>query len=345
MQNIDIFIITYNRKKYIERTLNLLFAEDSPIKDWAITVLDNASTDGTSEFLESFCSVHKNLSYIKNVRNIGGNANIVRAYELSLNKNCEYVWVLCDDDLYDFSSWAEIQKAIDDKYDIICVCNYAFPEEEEKIFHIPNLLLQLTFVPAGIYKKSLFKDDVFPNMYDAISSLFPQSVISIEAINNGKRIYEVKNEIVHNGIFYDKKERDDLSYTRGKKHSLKRTSDMTWILGFSNVITLIDNKVLRQNAIENVFNHNDLILPGGIDNFLNFELKKHVLNGNIHYVSEIEENLCMQTKKKIEDKIKSYNNCAQLFGFKRRCKNFIRIHFPAVFKLLKKLKKTVLHSK
>ena len=50
-QNIDIIIITYNRFKYIKRTLGYLFDENSPIKDYEMTVLDNCSTDGTSEFL------------------------------------------------------------------------------------------------------------------------------------------------------------------------------------------------------------------------------------------------------------------------------------------------------
>ena len=42
---LQICIITYNRKKYIERTLNQLLAENSPIKDFVIAVFDNASAE------------------------------------------------------------------------------------------------------------------------------------------------------------------------------------------------------------------------------------------------------------------------------------------------------------
>ena len=53
-EKLEIFIPTYNRKPYIKHTLTQLTAADSPVKDCSITVLDNASEDGSSEVIADF---------------------------------------------------------------------------------------------------------------------------------------------------------------------------------------------------------------------------------------------------------------------------------------------------
>ena len=56
---LDIVLITYNRKNCLQKTFEQIFAENSPIKDFDITILNNASTDGTSEFIEKYCKHSK----------------------------------------------------------------------------------------------------------------------------------------------------------------------------------------------------------------------------------------------------------------------------------------------
>ena len=114
---LDIVLITYNRKEFLEETFGQIFAQDSPIKDFDITILDNHSTDGTSEFIQEYCLKHPNIKHIRNKVNIGGNANIAKALVEIPTK--EYVWVLCDNDSYDWSAWNEIEQAVKDNYDVI----------------------------------------------------------------------------------------------------------------------------------------------------------------------------------------------------------------------------------
>ena len=117
-QSIEIILITYNRKKHLQNTFNQIFAEESPIKDFPITILDNKSTDGTSELIEEYRIKFPNIKHIINNRNIGGNANIARAFEIASK---EYVWILCDDDEYDFTHWKDVEKAIEENYDAIVI--------------------------------------------------------------------------------------------------------------------------------------------------------------------------------------------------------------------------------
>lgn len=124
MAELELFLITYNRKDKLQQTLRSLLDEQSPLSHRPLTVLDNASTDGTSEWLQSFCPAYPHIHYIRHSKNIGGNANIARAFEMA---RAEYVWVLCDDDSYDFSHWDECLRALQSKPAAVVVANYAKP--------------------------------------------------------------------------------------------------------------------------------------------------------------------------------------------------------------------------
>ena len=116
---LQIVLVTYNRKDFLEKTLNQLFLETSPIKDFDITILNNDSTDGSTELINDFCTRHNNLTHIQNKINIGGNANILRAIEYATKK---YIWILADDDTYDFSECDDvIEKICNDDFALIHV--------------------------------------------------------------------------------------------------------------------------------------------------------------------------------------------------------------------------------
>ncbi|MDD7416115.1 MAG: glycosyltransferase family 2 protein, partial [Spirochaetales bacterium] len=345
-QNIDIIIITYNRLKFIKRTLDFLFAKTSPIREFEMTILDNCSTDGTSEFLVSFAEEHPNLKVIRNIRNIGGNANICRAYETSLTNSADYVWVLCDDDTYDFSHWSEVEKQLSIGTDVICVCNYAIPKEVKQKEVFSYLPLQLSFVPAGIYKKSLINDQVLTNMYDAIYTMFQQDILCLEAMNRKKSIYLVKNEVVHNGVFEEHNDAD-YSYIRGTRHVLQRRNDTTWSLGFSNVLTYLDDEKLRKQAMIIALNSKCIFLHG-ISDFLNTEIRNYVQNGGEHYLEEIKNVVDKKTKKLIDKKIIEFENeighkRKEFFVYedkriKTKLKNALKKHCPNLFKFLKRIR-------
>lgn len=105
---LSIVIITYNRSSFLEHTLKELLL-NSPFSDCEITVLNNCSTDNTLEVCEKFHNdnecVNNQLSIVTNRFNIGGDANILRATEYGSRK---YMWILADDDRYDFSKVDDI---------------------------------------------------------------------------------------------------------------------------------------------------------------------------------------------------------------------------------------------
>jgi glycosyltransferase involved in cell wall biosynthesis len=94
---LSIVIPTYNRENFLSSTLENLINQvinGDLSKEICITVIDNYSTDGSSNICEQY-SQYEFFTYIKNESNIGATLNITKAAKLGKGI---YSWVLFDDD-------------------------------------------------------------------------------------------------------------------------------------------------------------------------------------------------------------------------------------------------------
>ena len=107
---LSIVLITYNRAEQFAKTLEMLFTPNSPVRNCPLTILDNKSTDKTHLIAERFAKEHSNIRYIVNNFNVGGNANIAKALEMY--GSTPYHWILCDDDVYCWNGWSEVEEAM-----------------------------------------------------------------------------------------------------------------------------------------------------------------------------------------------------------------------------------------
>ncbi len=100
-------IITYNRAQELNKTL----AAFAGLKDrnLILHVLDNCSTDETAKIVATWQQGWPGLRYHRNLYNIGGNANILRALELAQS---EYSWVIGDDDVWHLEHVDELITAL-----------------------------------------------------------------------------------------------------------------------------------------------------------------------------------------------------------------------------------------
>lgn len=186
---LEIIIPTYNRKAKLRRTLDLMLGLDSPVRNCSITILNNCSNDGTFEMLEDYASKYPNLKFITNVRNIGGDANITRCYEIASKK---YVWVVGDDDSYDFTHFDEVENAIREEYDAIVVADFHLIQ---KPYHIGNIMNQLSLISAGIFKTENITIDVIQNAYLNIMNLFPHMSLITALVNKNARFFVTSSPI------------------------------------------------------------------------------------------------------------------------------------------------------
>lgn len=237
---LQIILVTYNRERFLEDTLKHLFDKNSPVKDFDITILNNKSTDKTYKIIEKYRKKFPNINHIVNNKNIGGNANIAQAITMG---NKEYLWVICDDDMYDWANWKEVEFAVSKKHDIIVV-------DDEYIKYRDNpydLIFQLSFLPSGIYRTDFIDSDVIRNVYDNIIHWFPHLPLSVKIANTTKDFYVLKKPILRNGQQFridNKLKLSDDSWTRDNTpHELyPEQSIKNWNIAYINSLAILKGK-------------------------------------------------------------------------------------------------------
>lgn len=90
---LTVFITTYNRANYLKLVIDSVL--NQTYQNFKIIVLDNCSTDSTSDIVKEYVYTGK-VIYHKHEENIGGPANINYAF---INCKTEYFCVFHDDDI------------------------------------------------------------------------------------------------------------------------------------------------------------------------------------------------------------------------------------------------------
>lgn len=85
-------VLTRNRQDSLRATLNAILAQSRPPDE--IVVVDNASTDGTAEMLQTaFPAVH----VVRNERNLGASGGRARGMSTAFERDHDAVWFVDDD--------------------------------------------------------------------------------------------------------------------------------------------------------------------------------------------------------------------------------------------------------
>jgi hypothetical protein len=142
------------------------------------------------------------LNIITNKFNIGGNANILRAVEVS---NGKYTWILADDDEYDFSECNDVfEMIIGGKVDLIHVGAHTdVAWDFGGRLETPRNLLKdgypffrfSSFVPCNIFKTASFYPYIVSG-YDNIPNSYPHMPFLLSFFEKDKIIYLSQRQIV-----------------------------------------------------------------------------------------------------------------------------------------------------
>lgn len=89
-------IVTFNRKALLMRTLSALYRQSRPIDK--ILIIDNASSDGTTELLEEQGYLQKiNLIYHRLDSNTGGAGGFYTGVKQAFERGYDWLWLMDDD--------------------------------------------------------------------------------------------------------------------------------------------------------------------------------------------------------------------------------------------------------
>jgi len=265
MLDLSIVIITYNRAELLGKTLKSL--SESIFSQCEIIVLNNCSTDNTIGVVNSFKGKFSDYTLITHKFNIGGNANILRAYEFGKQY---YKWILCDDDILDFSKIDDLISVIERKdADLIRVTDLGVVKKErgtlkslEELLHDKDSLsfYSFGFVPAIIFKSGNVESKIqygYRNLHTAYSQLF----VIMNSFGLECKVYTTKENILSRGpgvmsigseiIIYQILSLDALPTKKAKKVAMgwRRKEQRLWnyLFGYSLLI-LNDYRMKRKRS-------------------------------------------------------------------------------------------------
>lgn len=96
MKKLSVCIPTYNRLEHIKRQVSWIDGIKNQFsKDIEFIISNNASTDGTTEYLDSIKAAHPEIIINNNKNNLGLIGNLRHVTEIATG---EYIWFIGDDD-------------------------------------------------------------------------------------------------------------------------------------------------------------------------------------------------------------------------------------------------------
>ena len=161
---LSICIPTYNRLRFLKELVPSILCqlEGMQVGDVELVVSDNASTDGTADYLRSIDDTH--LRWWTNEENIGGDRNFLKCV---VEAKGEYVWLFGDDDLIPDDSVARVLNFLRrNNPSLLISVDY---DVEPRLYGDycelladfgDNLVLTHTLISANIFKRELFDMDL-----------------------------------------------------------------------------------------------------------------------------------------------------------------------------------------
>jgi glycosyltransferase involved in cell wall biosynthesis len=248
---IHCLIITYNRADCLHNTLTRLAA--SPFRETQITILDNASTDGTEGVTREFASQFPHYEVIRHPYNIGGPCNLLRAFELSRGR---YTWVLADDDQLnpvDLSDIHEVMAA--DTAEVISLALFGRTAETSGKFYTYEEAARdgifffgcCSMITNTVFKTSLLDSRVMHQGYRLGHTLLTQFPLLIKMAVENRRLYCPRETVI----------------TKTQKEASPWGFGTLW-LGWAECCALIQEREIRERAFKDYFTNTKplwLVLP------------------------------------------------------------------------------------
>ena len=114
LNSVGAVVVTYNRRSLLEKVLDSLLAQTRPVDH--IYVVDNASTDGTAEYLSAL-NISK-ISFKRLPTNTGGAGGFSFGMKWAFDEGHEWIWLM-DDDVAQTAGCLESLLSASDKANIL----------------------------------------------------------------------------------------------------------------------------------------------------------------------------------------------------------------------------------
>ncbi len=193
MQEIELTILipTYNRKKFLSRTL--LELDKQTDKCFYVVISDNHSDYDINEIILQLSSeFQKRITLFRRSRNIGQDGNIIGLFDLCKTK---WAWLLSDDDIVYNNSVERINRDVK-RYSNSGIINYSLlPFNNSQEFNISTLEEfldiyskvpkyyhgDLIFLSNKIYNMEIL-NELLANMYDFLYTRIGTAILIVKSL-------------------------------------------------------------------------------------------------------------------------------------------------------------------
>lgn len=137
-------LVTYNRKDLLVRGLSSVLAQQDATLN-KIIIIDNASTDGTEEYLreKNILPIIKDhdieIQYVKLQQNLGGAGGFNKGLSLAFEQGFDFFWVMDDDGFPDKNCLSQLLKYTD-SYDFLSPLVLNESDTSKLSFGIDNII-------------------------------------------------------------------------------------------------------------------------------------------------------------------------------------------------------------
>ena len=130
---ISISITTYNRSRLLRRCLESIRRQN--FSDYEVLILDDCSSDDTSEVVKEF-TIDPKFRYIKYEKNLGWGDKVVNEAQNRGYYNGDFVWLFCDDEyMYGEDSLKLVAEALNKHKNVdLIATDYGFAYEDIEVF-------------------------------------------------------------------------------------------------------------------------------------------------------------------------------------------------------------------
>lgn len=162
---VAVVVVTYNRKKLLNRCLESLVAQTVPLS--TIIVVDNASSDGTDELVTSYVDMYGDkIVYIRHDKNTGGAGGFCTGFKHAMKSEVWDWLMVMDDDAAPEPEYTEkLLKFAEKNPEVKAYIGTEYVGDTDRIAYGGRRIIdkagtvRTCIVPEDFYKKACFNVD------------------------------------------------------------------------------------------------------------------------------------------------------------------------------------------
>jgi GT2 family glycosyltransferase len=175
---IAIVICNYNKKDFVVNCIKSVF--DSNFKDFDLIVVDNASTDGSVEAINSEFS--DKLTLLVNEENLGGSGGFARGMQFALDKGYKYIHLLDNDTIVDKNAISALYEFMEEHPEVGACGSLICRMDEKEIIQDYGAMIDAENLGVRPLHKGQKRDSSLPAFVEcdyvaACSAFYRSSVI------------------------------------------------------------------------------------------------------------------------------------------------------------------------